>query len=606
MKRPKQHLLETESITYVQTVLPTRWIVRRQDPDYGIDLTVQIVTEEGEVTGDYLNLQVKSTGRPVKKKGNSLKWVIETRLLKHLMELWLPAIVVVYDAANKRANWLYIQKYVYEEFTPQNPRWETKKKVTILIPNDQVLSRCEGDFAKIARNGPLYLARKALEAPEEWARRFELSDSKQDIKVILDDLSREKSESYLKILYVSDIDIRTGTSQQVCDELCSVVQETRDKDLRVFAESAHRLTEYCNPWDKEGNATILRLGLDGIKASREIGDRRLEASFLAITGEAYYIGQLSRARSIMLAKKVNDVQGFTMENQFLDRALSDVNKRMTDVGNYLFEALNIAAEIGDINLLAKIHLRFLSTQIALYSSFVPYASRTELVATEETIRRLIHQLGEMESKGPASAILAEAYHKKGMFLYLVGEYEAAVEAFAIAGKHAAEAGLDGLVSRMQDQLKMMRDRPSPKSSTDNGIASPELEFEVVSRLLDAWGVDLGTNDLVAWAVKIGLRDMNPERVLKWCKHLYVEAISQSHVGQLLMLPIGKKVLYCEFGGAVFDDELDRALSTFRERYCRDCLNRSPLPDDWKWTREWSQNRDMSEGMKKAIDNFTKL
>jgi hypothetical protein len=72
-----------------------------------------------------------------------------------------------------------------------------------------------------------------------------------------------------------------------------------------------------------------------------------------------------------------------------------------------------------------------------------------------------------------------------------------------------------------------------------------------------------------------------------------------------MLPIGTKTLYCEHGGAVFDKELDIALSIFKERYCKDCINHSPLPDDWRWTREWSQNRGMPEAMKKSIDNFSK-
>ena len=605
MKRPKEHQLEAESLTYIETALPTRWIVRRQSPDYGIDLTVQIVMEEDEVTGDYLNLQVKSTGQPVKKKGNSLKWKVETKLLNHLMALSLPAILVVYDAVNKRANWLYVKRYVYEELGQQNPKWKTKKSVTIRIPDNQILSSCEDDFTRIARNGPHYLARKALEAPEEWTRKFELTGSKQDVKTILDDLDREKTERYLKILYVSDIDIRAGTSQEICDELCRVVQEAQNKDQRVFAESALRLTAYCNPWDKKGNATILQLGFDGIKASRDIGDRWLEASFLAITGEAYYLGQVRRASSIMLAKKVNYAQGLAMENLFLDKALLETNRRMTEVCNYFFGALNIASEIGDVNLLAKVHLRFLSTQTALYSSFVPYASRVELTATEQTIRRLMHQLSEMESRGLTESILADACHKKGMFLYAVGDSEAAMDAFAIAEKHAVVAGLDGLITIMQGQLKMMRDNPSLRHPTDVGIASPDIESEVVSRLLDAWEVDLGANDRLTEAVKAGHKDMNPERILKWCKHLYAEAISQSHVGRMLMLPIGTKVLYCEYGGAVFNYELDRALSIFKERHCGDCSNRNPLPDDWKWTREWSRDRDMPEAMKNAIDNFSK-
>ena len=104
---------------------------------------------------------------------------------------------------------------------------------------------------------------------------------------------------------------------------------------------------------------------------------------------------------------------------------------------------------------------------------------------------------------------------------------------------------------------------------------------------------------------MGLRDLNPERVLRWCEHLYVEVVNQSYVGRLLMLPIGHKVLYCRSGGAVFDMELDRAHATYKDRHCKGCKKHKPLPDDWKCTREWSRNREIPREMEEAICNFRK-
>lgn len=59
-KRPKTHVIETESGRLLQSLAPEEWIVR--DPserDYGIDLYIEQVSKDGDLTGQLMAVQLK-------------------------------------------------------------------------------------------------------------------------------------------------------------------------------------------------------------------------------------------------------------------------------------------------------------------------------------------------------------------------------------------------------------------------------------------------------------------------------------------------------------------------------------------------------------------
>lgn len=60
--RINTHISESKSFKILSQVLPEQWIIRElTERDYGVDLYVEIVREDGKVTGDLVALQVKST-----------------------------------------------------------------------------------------------------------------------------------------------------------------------------------------------------------------------------------------------------------------------------------------------------------------------------------------------------------------------------------------------------------------------------------------------------------------------------------------------------------------------------------------------------------------
>lgn len=106
-QRPRSHVLEAESRTALRNVLPAAWIIRDETPDYGIDLSIEIVSEEGNVSGKRFVVQLKATDQ------SSLKRALEARLsianFRYLQKLDVPALVVVFHAPTQTlySRWIH-------------------------------------------------------------------------------------------------------------------------------------------------------------------------------------------------------------------------------------------------------------------------------------------------------------------------------------------------------------------------------------------------------------------------------------------------------------------------------------------------------------------
>jgi hypothetical protein len=117
--------------------------------------------------------------------------------------------------------------------------------------------------------------------------------------------------------------------------------------------------------------------------------------------------------------------------------------------------------------------------------------------------------------------------------------------------------------------------------------------EMVRIMANALGVDLSdADDQVANIINTGIQDINPERVLKHCKYLYVESGSVGIPAQMMGLPTaGSKMLHCTKLGVGWGGwELDGLFDLMRNDNCAKCKECEPHPSDWKWTYEWQSEQ----------------
>lgn len=104
-QRPRSHVLEEENERAFNAALPAGWVVRRQTPDYGIDLTVEIF-EEGRATALSFGVQLKATEEEhLDRALRSVRFVRE--LADYYWNQPVPVLIVRYHAPSRQlyARW---------------------------------------------------------------------------------------------------------------------------------------------------------------------------------------------------------------------------------------------------------------------------------------------------------------------------------------------------------------------------------------------------------------------------------------------------------------------------------------------------------------------
>lgn len=98
-KRPREHQVEDEARLQFHAALPTAWVVRSLENDYGIDDQVEIFDNNGLATGRMFLTQNKATDEPNLSAALAVRLRAETAA--YLAEQDLPVLVVRYHAPTK-------------------------------------------------------------------------------------------------------------------------------------------------------------------------------------------------------------------------------------------------------------------------------------------------------------------------------------------------------------------------------------------------------------------------------------------------------------------------------------------------------------------------
>lgn len=110
-RRTREHVIADLSINHVERfALRSGYAVSRVQPDYGLDLMMFTYTARGDVENGLVFMQLKAT--------DHLRWrkdrqAILVRIKRGDLVYWVgemePIMLIVYDAKQDRAYWLYIQ-----------------------------------------------------------------------------------------------------------------------------------------------------------------------------------------------------------------------------------------------------------------------------------------------------------------------------------------------------------------------------------------------------------------------------------------------------------------------------------------------------------------
>jgi tetratricopeptide (TPR) repeat protein len=128
-KRPREHVLEEESRKAFENVIPSEWTIQKQEPDYGIDLQVNIF-ENAQATSQLFYVQLKATDS-VKTLTETPRFTFKTERLLYYQTLPYPMMLVLYDATGKRIFYEWLHDYLESLSTKDTDRLTIQKNLSV-------------------------------------------------------------------------------------------------------------------------------------------------------------------------------------------------------------------------------------------------------------------------------------------------------------------------------------------------------------------------------------------------------------------------------------------------------------------------------------------
>ena len=112
-RRVRKHVIEDLSFNYVEKqAILCGFSMERFDNDYGYDIAIYTYNEFGEIENGQIFAQLKATDFiRYSKKENAVLFSLSKKDLSLWLYEPLPVLLIVYDAQEDIAYWLYLSKY---------------------------------------------------------------------------------------------------------------------------------------------------------------------------------------------------------------------------------------------------------------------------------------------------------------------------------------------------------------------------------------------------------------------------------------------------------------------------------------------------------------
>lgn len=599
MERPRQHEIDDLGQNLLRDVFaPLGWVVREIPTDYGLDFEIEIFNG-GKSTGAIFKVQLKSSENSrYSADGQFLSQPLDVESANYLCrEVRLPVILAHADVAAKRVFWTAPQ--LATEAIKKLVAQRTSRTITIRIATaNELPATLEALVEKIGRVETLLASKVVADAPvPDFLAAI-------DGQVDKDELSQElKNKSDALKLQKADELFQQGRYDEAGPRIAAVLN---DPDATVGSKfwalwSSDRL-EYMqllrsNAPQAELPKVHLRVASEMQQLTRK-GPQHLKF-YALIARKAAEVDILThRHMGLLMNWKVHEQEG-------------DPYWRI----QLVFER---ASNLRKINRTYNQCVR-----LARYAanSKHRWALSQALVRIVNGVAILVDVLNREGSKEAAEHYRSSAFQVCRLAEWIaenIGNYDdvalAALSALLLtrdAGSEEVQWARSAAAKIPNQQLRA--DVEGKVARTLRRYAGEKLEGDIpttvgqaIENMAAAIGLDL-SDPRVACEVRLGIVDLDPSRVLKKCRHLFVTIGSCGLVGHLLNVPsAGSKIIHCVLhGGAIEGLSLDTTYSLFCEKYCSSCSDASPQPPEWQYTEEWQREENARrEGYMKEFNSRT--
>lgn len=607
MKRSPEHVIANIARQILERRIPSEWILRKIDPDYGIDESLEIV-EDKNVTGKEILIQLKGT-KAIDIHGNYISFRLKTDCLKYYLKKDMPVFLVVVDVIKENCYWLFLQQYVFDVLNIKKPSWVDQQTITIRIPIEQQVSHTLNQIGDIAKGGSAYIiSRQINQIPSKYLARWRTNAEAIIAKSKIANNFLEKSLRLgFEVSYHQD---KEGNRQKSIEALTKIYEtalgaKNKHSAIKAGLLIAHQL----NPYEQN---EIVWNWLDKIKELvEEVDNNSYNILWGGSLTETVYIKLIRDYQSLIKLSLVSSQKPSNLMTPFLLKEIQQKVQQLLETEMNFIQYLRKAYEDKEYLL----YLDFLERLAKMHWMWCYFNS---LRGNRDVIFKQLESIENMLLFAKKISDVISEDLKFGILLDLANLYNAMEktslrdsmieEAYELAKKLEHKGYLKGIENAKELYKRFLTIPYLINFEEKEPTTEPTFEQEekrIKSLLKDA-GIDLEGDNEFAEMARIGLKDRNPERILKYCEHLFTEIVTYGQIWDMVALPeTGMKILYCEKKGSIMGHSLDKLLELFKGSNCKTCKYHSPRSDDWKWTRKWHRERKKPAVMLKTMMNFFK-
>ena len=612
MKRPKQHVIDSQAQSLFLQSLPAEWVVRPRVPDYGIDYEVEIV-EGDSFTGLTFYVQLKGTLSPKYTDASFCLSFEVDKLTYYSDKVNRPVFIMVADLVNNECLWLYAQRFIREVLRVNNPSWHLQKNVTLHIPKANRLPGTLESLVQAAKKGTVEEIVQQFGRPQ-LRLVLEIEDKLGDPSAIAEAIKQNNYESASLRFDLIDACFVVDDRDRALLELENLFESTKNGEMpEIHIESATRLVHELGAFDPWVKNNVLEKCLN-------ILDQALSRSEECVHKRVVLVARATRILLLFLFSFRR-----VMESQFFIDIAKRSKSGMEGMLNLQKAQHWMDLQAADDGLRSLIHESIESNEIkaachittmlaAAYSTIYPMIRQWESEELSDPIASSAKQLLEYAEKLALTlddlSLLCFVMQTRAILQFMTSDrsYESTlseVKDIALSAKlRRFVKSADTLLQHMKSNEDLFDQKPSPDEN--QAPLSLEEEEAMIRSIAEMTRVNLeDDNDPVAQTINLAIRDLNPERILKFCEHLHMLYTDVGGIfAQMYGLgSAGGKLVYCEIKDKAIEGmQLDGILEVFKWRLCEGCEKQSPRPEDWHWTREWQRERlaNMPEGLKRYL------
>lgn len=598
MKRPVQHQIDSAAKKQFESTIPNEWAIRNtQETDYGLDYEIEVFENEIS-TGIIFKIQLKGTTTiSVVKKGKYISFNFDINTLTYyLKEIYIPIIIIIADTIEKVTYWYnpLLDSELSKRYNSAVS--DNKKSLNVLISTDNNLPKDCNKLLYEYIKSQNYLSARYLSQSQNYDFYKIVNNLKIDSETInslqakVDIVKLSKIQNLIAINQESNaysyIDSILNTNESNIETKFQALLYREDIELKSINNN--------NPTDIDAcHEILIKYGL-WMKELTKSGPNYLKLFSLSLirTSRLAVLTKNELSTYMNWAMNVND-NDIIWKSSLVVQRLNYI-KTIEILYSQIVRLINIAFKNNFLVVIPKITIRLINS----ISFYIIRLEHENLHITAELFKSNLFKISELSCR------VAD-------YLGTYDDYEIiCTNLLSILNPQMKnefnndKSKIEGFISEIKDEeirnkiksnfkKRIINFQAKNNEKTKIGVT---IEDEIVAYkyMAKGLGIDLSNDDdEIARIVNIGLKDINPERVLKNCQFLFVRLTGGGLPAKWLKLPTaGFKMLICtkhkyNMGSLTLDSLYD----SFKSQYCTTCHDCISHPQNWKWTRIWQQTQD---------------